>query len=432
MKERKIVTKRIILLTILFIALSFISYFPKDADALTAEEIKKNIEEKNSQIDALNKEIKKLDEQIQATNQEGKNLQGAINVLDSSGKKLDKELNVTKEKINTTTLTIQELEIEIKKREGGIQKNLDAIASTIKNLRESDDFSLVESVLINKNLGDVWNDYESLNRFQGAAKESADEIRELKKQLESRRNETEQKKKTLVALTDELNDKKEIVENNKKEKDALLAVTKNKEQTYKKILDEKKRLSEAFAQELASFESQLRFIVDPSSYPVAGKGVLAWPLASVFITQHFGETEFSKTNAYNGKGHNGIDLRATRGTPVMAAQTGVIAGTGNTSAVNGCYSYGKWILIRHDNGLSTIYAHLDLIKVTAGNRVNLGDIIGYSGNTGYATGPHLHFGVYATQGVRIVTLKGGESKNCTGAILPVADTKAYLNPLVYL
>lgn len=419
-------------LMVLFVVLTLLPIGIKNVRALTAEEIRRNIEQKNMQIDSLNKEIKKLDEQIQATNQEGKNLQGAINILDSSGKKLDKELTVTKEKINTTNLTIQGLENEIKKGEEGIQTNLDAISNSIKTMRETDDFSIIESILTNKNLSDVWDNIESINKFQGAAKESAMEIREIKKQLELRRNETEQKKKTLLTLNSELNDKKEIVENNKNEKEVLLTVTKNKEQNYKKILDEKKRLSDAFEKELESFESQLRLIIDPNSYPTSGKGVLAWPLENVFVTQYFGETEFSKTNAYNGKGHNGIDLRATRGTPVLSAQNGVVQGTGNTSAVNGCYSYGKWILIRHDNGLSTLYAHLDLIKVNSGQRVNLGEIIGYSGNTGYATGPHLHFGVYASQGVQIVTLKSGQSKNCTGAILPVADTKAYLNPIIYL
>lgn len=418
----------VLLLCIVFLDL----IFPSQTNALTAEEIKRNIEEKNGQIENLNKEIKKLDEQIQATNQEGKNLQGVIKILDSSGKKLDKELTVTKEKISTTALTIQELQIEIGKREVGIQKNIEAIANSIKTIRESDDISLLESVLTNRNLSEVWNDFESLNRFQGAAKESADQIRELKKELESRRNETEKKKKTLMELTDELSDKKEIVEINKKEKDALLVATKSKEQEYKKILDEKRRLSEAFAQELASYESQLRFIIDPGSYPVAGKGILAWPLASVVITQHFGDTEFARSNAYKGKGHNGVDFRASRGTPVKAAAGGVVEGIGNTSDVAKCYSYGKWILIKHNNGLSTLYAHLDLIKASSGQVVNTGDIIGYSGNTGYATGPHLHFGVYASQGVRVVTMKQGQTNSCTGAVIPIADTKAYLDPLVYL
>jgi murein DD-endopeptidase MepM/ murein hydrolase activator NlpD len=77
-----------------------------------------------------------------------------------------------------------------------------------------------------------------------------------------------------------------------------------------------------------------------------------------------------------------------------------------------------------------VYAHLSLIKATAGQQVTTGDLIGYSGATGYVTGPHLHFGVFASQGVRVVNLK---SKVCAGTYtVPVADYKAYINPMLYL
>ena len=87
-------------------------------------------------------------------------------------------------------------------------------------------------------------------------------------------------------------------------------------------------------------------------------------------------------------------------------------------------------MVKHPNGLSTLYAHLSLQTVSIGEVVSSGQVIGYSGNTGYSTGPHLHFGVYATQGVEIKTFDS--SKNCKGATVPLADLKAYLNPLSYL
>jgi murein DD-endopeptidase MepM/ murein hydrolase activator NlpD len=128
--------------------------------------------------------------------------------------------------------------------------------------------------------------------------------------------------------------------------------------------------------------------------------------------------------------HNGVDFRAGIGTPVKTALSGVVWGTGNTDIARGCYSYGKWILIKHANGLTTIYGHLSQIKVVAGDKVITGDVIGYSGNTGYSTGPHLHFGVYATQGV--IMEKYSQSKSCKTVVLPLADPKAYLNPMSYL
>lgn len=117
----------------------------------------------------------------------------------------------------------------------------------------------------------------------------------------------------------------------------------------------------------------------------------------------------------------------------MAVLAGNVRATGNTDAYKGCYSYGKWILIEHVNGLTTLYAHLSEISVNAGEAVATGEVIGYSGNTGYSTGPHLHFTTYASDAVQVVKL--GEVKkqtNCAQASVPVSSWSGYLNPLDYL
>ena len=98
------------------------------------------------------------------------------------------------------------------------------------------------------------------------------------------------------------------------------------------------------------------------------------------ITQRFGET-FT-----DPKGHKGIDYALPLGTPVLAAADGIVerAGVDNTG-------YGNMILIRHLWNDGTVYAHLRNWSVQVGQKVKAGEIIGYSGNTGNSTGPHLHF-----------------------------------------
>lgn len=89
-------------------------------------------------------------------------------------------------------------------------------------------------------------------------------------------------------------------------------------------------------------------------------------------------------------GHNGIDIASTPGTPVLASASGrvIIAKSGG---YNG--GYGSLIIIAHDNGVQTVYAHLKSVYVSAGETVTQGRVIGELGNTGRSTGPHLHFEV---------------------------------------
>jgi murein DD-endopeptidase MepM/ murein hydrolase activator NlpD len=151
------------------------------------------------------------------------------------------------------------------------------------------------------------------------------------------------------------------------------------------------------------------------------------------ITQYFGNTAFAQSGAYNGKGHNGIDCGIPTGTKVLATLGGTVIETGNTDAVPGCLSYGKWILIEHGNGLSSLYGHLSSVNVSTGQTVSTGQLIGHSGNTGYSTGPHLHFTVFASKGVQVVRLGDVKSiTSCGAARVPVAGFEAYINPIDYL
>lgn len=100
------------------------------------------------------------------------------------------------------------------------------------------------------------------------------------------------------------------------------------------------------------------------------------PVAGV-LTSRFGWRD--------GRPHNGIDLALRTGDPVNAMFPGVVRFAGSFS------SFGRLVVIRHYNGLETYYAHLHRIKVSPGQEVDAGTLIGLGGNTGRSTGPHLHF-----------------------------------------
>jgi murein DD-endopeptidase MepM/ murein hydrolase activator NlpD len=112
----------------------------------------------------------------------------------------------------------------------------------------------------------------------------------------------------------------------------------------------------------------------PSLWPIEGR-----------VASSFGERE----DPFNGEGafHSGIDIDAPYGTPVRAAAAGDVIGA---SMRNG---YGREVVLDHGHDLNTVYGHLSEIAVVPGQHVTRGEVIGYVGQSGRATGPHLHYEV---------------------------------------
>lgn len=95
------------------------------------------------------------------------------------------------------------------------------------------------------------------------------------------------------------------------------------------------------------------------------------------------------------KGHMGLDWACPPGTPIYAAYEGIVtrAELDTQTASNPSTGYGNHIRIEHPNRYTSIYGHLSVMQVKTGQKVEAGQVIGLSGNTGYSTGPHLHFEV---------------------------------------
>ncbi|GIX40862.1 MAG: peptidase M23 [Leptospiraceae bacterium] len=113
------------------------------------------------------------------------------------------------------------------------------------------------------------------------------------------------------------------------------------------------------------------FDIDPRKY--------LWPVEKPDFTSRFGK-RFNEV-------HTGLDMAVPIGTPVVAAQDGIVKKTGWMGG------YGKAIIIQHFDGRETLYGHLSEILIEENEEVLMGQIIAFSGNTGRSTGPHLHFEV---------------------------------------
>lgn len=420
------------------VAVAFIALLllvvPSFSFGQTAAELERQISEQNREIAQLNAEIAQYEVQLAAASSKKQTLQNTIDQLNLSRKKLTASINATKARIATTELEIKQLSRGIVVKERSITNDEAGLAEALRRVNENETESLAVRLLSKEDVGAIWSDIDAMAQLQEAVSQDIAELSKQKKSLTETKTTAEGKRALLVKQRNTLIAQQGSLDATRKAQSELLAQTKSQESNFQTILAQKQAAKAVFESALQDLQSQLQYTVDPSKIPAGGRGILMWPVEKVRITQQFGNTSFSLAGGYNGKGHNGIDVAAQIGTPVRASLTGTVAAVGDTGLVRGCYSYGRWVLIKHGNGLSTLYAHLSQINAQEGQPVGTGQLIGYSGQTGYATGPHLHFGVYVSSATQVMKLGDATNKQtpCSNAMMPIAPLSAYLNPMNYL
>ena len=403
------------------------------AAAQTVDELKAQIAERESRLGEIEKEIAEFEAALQEVGAERSTLEAAINGLELERRKINADIQYTEGLINNTDLEINKLSIEINQALRDIDKNRAAIGEIIRTIDETDDETLIEVFLTNQQLSDFWQQLDDLDTIRNAVGERVERLRVLQADLESNRKSESAKREDLVELKDQYDGQRQVLVNNKAEKDQLLTATKSEESEYQQLLAQKKASRDQLLAEVQSIEQELQFILDPNTIPTRGTAVFRWPLDNNIITQRFGYTQFALSGAYGGSRHNGMDLGTPTGSKLYAPLTGVVRDVGNTDLVPGCYSWGKWILLDHPNGLSSMFAHLSYIDVTPGQTVRTGDVIGYTGNSGYSTGPHLHYTLYVSDAASVRQFNEFKSvTSCGAAKSPFAAVEGYLDPLDFL
>lgn len=398
------------------------------------ERLQTEITQKNSRLSEIEKEIAEYELALKGVGAEKTTLQKAINQLSLERKKVQADIKFTENKISSTDLEINKLSLEINVTKRDITTNEEAIRTILQKMNISDSETFIEVLLRHDNVSEFWNTIEELETVKNSMSKRITSLSDQKGELESKKVVSTEKRESLIDLKSQYSNQQNILTDNAVTKSELLSATKSEEKEYQAMLKARKAAKEKLQTEVQDIESQLKFILDPTTIPSAGSAVLRWPVDKPYITQYFGYTKFAlQSGAYKNNMHNGMDMGAAVGTKIFAPLGGTVRMTGNTDVVPGCYSWGKWALIDHPNGLSSMFAHMSQIAVTPGQAVKTSDIVGYVGNTGYSTGPHLHFTLYAKDGVEVKQFNQFKSvTGCGSALSPFAAIEAYLDPLDYL
>lgn len=334
---------------------------------------KKTLAQKQQKITSLSTQLGQINASIAQTSLE----------VESLGLQLD-ELNL---KISSTQLKIQSKEQEIKTRQ-------DNIAKIVRALEMSNKQDALLAVLSDDgSLGDYFEKVRSLEQLEETVFNNLKEVQALHIALVSDKSALEDDKKTVEDTRTDLDAKKDTLESQKYVKNLLLDQTKGEEQKYKVLLEKSKKEVQAINSDIVNLEQVAREKLNRQ----VQKGDLGstqdfmWPVPSHYITAYFHDPDYPFRNVFE---HPAVDIRAAQGTAIKAAKSGYVARAKNAGMG---YSY---IMLVHDNDLSTVYGHVSKIIVSEDTYVTQGQIIGYSGGTpgtpgagNLTTAPHLHFEV---------------------------------------
>lgn len=382
------------------------------------------VDDLKNQIDARQKEVQDLKAKekeykgaISEKRQQAATLEDVV--LDFNGKiqKTENDIYSKQEEITASSLKIRQTEIEVDEKSEAITRIRGYIVSALREIYENDGVETLELFLKYQNFSDFFTQVEYRQVLQQDLELRVEALKSFRQKLEKEGIELTKEKDELKILKNELEKRNAILEEEREGKRSLLAQTRNEEWRFKEVLKDVTGKQEEIQAQIFNLEQKLREAIDASKLPIAAPGILRWPVEGN-LTQGYGCTKFAKTSkAYPTCFHNGIDIADTYGTPIKAARQGRVLRVEKAP-----YAYGKWITIEHDNGLVTLYAHLSLQSVKSGQKVESQDVIGYMGSTGFSTGSHLHFTVYAPNSF-------ATNPSSLSGILPIGAT---LNPLDYL
>ncbi len=218
---------------------------------------------------------------------------------------------------------------------------------------------------------------------------------EAKAELEERSQELERQRAEAIELVleidnnqaeyqdliDALDADRAEVEAEIRKKEAELAEQRRKEEEERRKAEEERRKRE----QARSGSSGSSGSSTATSSGSASSGFI-WPVPSRRITSTFGYRTAGSTNGVGSTNHKGIDIGQ-----VYYSTTVVAAKAGRVTIATLSSSYGNYVMIDHGDGSVTVYAHMSMLKVSAGQYVQQGQAIGITGSTGHSTGPHLHF-----------------------------------------
>ncbi|MGI6177844.1 MAG: murein hydrolase activator EnvC family protein [Eubacterium sp.] len=294
------------------------------------------------------------------------------------------------EEIDAKESEIEELNKQIEENQKSIDDREEGIASRLRVMYKNGSASFLDILLSSRNVSEFLSNIDLLQRIYLSDKSILDELEQTQAEITKSRDELQTAQDELVAAQNELKAQQAEAEAAQAELETAESEVQAQidafEAEAESLSEQIRQEQEAAAAAAAAAEEESSSSSDTSGTTEISSTGFIWPCSGI-ITSYFGYRDDVAEYGY-GYWHGGLDIAVPTGTPIVAAADGVVMNmTGNN------YSYGYVVFINHLNGYSTVYGHNSQLLVSPGDTVKQGQVIAYSGSTGWSTGPHCHFEV---------------------------------------
>jgi murein DD-endopeptidase MepM/ murein hydrolase activator NlpD len=348
--------------------------------------ISSRIEEKRREIERKKDKERVLTTTIEGYTERIDDLQGDITSLQARQIRIETDLAAKREELDRIQDDLRAERIRLVRLRARLAESRAALSERLVALYKADQPDVVTVILESDGFADMLERTEFMQRVSEQDLRIVDRVRTAKLEsvaAERKLDRLEQRQKEVTAIVARRHQEVvEVKDNLVQQREQVADVRATKHQALVSTREDRKALENHLAsleKEQAKIQARLAGGSGSPAGPVRqGSGRFIWPVNGTF-TSPFGMRW--------GRLHAGIDIAVPVGAGLRAADSGTVAIAGWTGG------YGNYTCIDHGGGISTCYGHQSSIAVSVGSSVSQGQVIGYSGNTGNSTGPHLHFEV---------------------------------------
>lgn len=392
--------KRAVLLlaAVIIAAVCFDSACPFVSQADEVSDLKQSIAKKQKEIEETQSQRKQLEGGLTDVKQIISSLETSKSNLTSYVSKLDKELTAAQTRITELTDMITKKESEIIQTKAELEEALEreesqyeAMKLRIKNMYERGTSFYLEAIFSAASFGDMMNRADYVEKITESDRQILENFKTTREYVEVCKTQLEEEQ----ALLEEA---KADVEQEEASLETLIAEKQTEISAYEADISNKETLLREYEAEIAARNAEIKALEDAVKAEQAALeaasnpkrkydgGMFAWPAPSYTrISDDYGN-RIHPTLGVN-QFHNGVDMAAPGGSPILAAYNGTVVAAAYSS------SMGNYIMIDHGDNLYTIYMHASALYVSKGAEVVKGQKIAAVGTTGRSTGNHLHFSV---------------------------------------